>query len=84
MATNNLTWTLKNALKTLRALSWKWKFSFWIREGTKKYIRTIASTKVNNILYLYFFELGIIGKHGKKNIEKFWKGPNFFGGNEGH
>jgi hypothetical protein len=27
--------------------------------------------------YLYFFELEIVGKHDRKNIEKHWKGPIF-------
>jgi hypothetical protein len=26
---------------------------------------------------LYFFELEVVGKHGRKNIEKQWKGPIF-------
>jgi hypothetical protein len=42
-------------------------------KSTKKYIKNIANAWV----YLYFFELEIVGKHDRKNIEKQWKGPIF-------
>jgi hypothetical protein len=44
-------------------------------KGTKKYTQNIADAWVKNILY--FFELEVLGKHDRKNIDKHWKGPIF-------
>jgi hypothetical protein len=51
-------------------------------KGTKKYTQNIADAWVKNILY--FFELEVVGKHGRKNIEKQWKGPIFLKSNNPH
>jgi hypothetical protein len=44
-------------------------------QDTKKSIRDVVSIRVKNILYYIFFELGGVGKHGRKNIGVHWKGP---------
>ncbi len=46
-------------------------------KGTKKYIEDIASSRERNIVYFIFFELGDVGKNGRKNIGGCWKGPIF-------
>ncbi len=43
-------------------------------EDTKKYIGTITSTKVENVLY-YIFKQGLVGNHGKNDVGGPWKGP---------
>ncbi len=45
-----------------------------IGHNTKKYIRAITSTKVENILY-NIFKQGIVGNHGKNDVGGPWKGP---------
>jgi hypothetical protein len=50
-------------------------------KGTKKiHMRCYKSNrdKIHFYIKLYFFELGIVGKHGRKNIGECWKGPNVF------
>ncbi len=37
-------------------------------EDTKKYIRDIASTRVENILCYITFQTGVIGKHDTKDV----------------
>jgi hypothetical protein len=41
----------------------------------EKHIRNIASIKVKNILYYIFFEPMVVGKDGRKDIGRCWKGP---------
>jgi hypothetical protein len=38
-------------------------------------IGNVVSIKVENILYLIFFELKVIGKRGRKDVKGHWKGP---------
>jgi hypothetical protein len=30
------------------------------------------------IMFSPIFKLGVVGKHGKKDVRRYWKGPNFF------
>jgi len=43
-------------------------------KDTKKYIRAITVTKVENILY-NIYKQGIVRNHGKNNVGRPWKGP---------
>ncbi len=48
----------------------------------KKYVRELGVTKVKKYIVICFSNhervFRAIGKHFKKNIRKYWKGPNFF------
>jgi hypothetical protein len=44
-------------------------------EDTKKYIRDIAGTRVENILYYITFQIGVIGKHDTKGVGGMLKRP---------
>jgi hypothetical protein len=48
----------------------------------EKYIGDVACTMVK-IYYIYISKLGVVGKHGRKNIGGHWKGLIFFRGTKG-
>jgi hypothetical protein len=48
----------------------------------KTYIRDIASTRVKNVFTFYVFKLGVVRKHGGKDIEDVGKAQTIFENNK--
>jgi hypothetical protein len=53
-------------------------------QGHKMYVRDTASTRVKSVFIFYVFELGVVRKHGGKNIEDVGKDQMFFESNKRH
>ncbi len=84
-------------VRDTKALGWTKKIPLWAIRDTKKlrvegliynvkghqghktYIRDITSTRVKNV---YIFKLGVVRKHGGKNIKDVRKAQMFFESNK--
>jgi hypothetical protein len=74
---------LKKYIGNIKGVRLDMKFYFWAIGDTKNYILDVVCNTIEK--NIYFFELGVVGKHNVKNVGGCWKGPKKkFMKNEGH